>query len=82
MEIKEKIIEYINNDNYKKENIDELALSLNVSSIEFKNFVKAINELENEGIIYITNKGYIHNANKVNIYIGTIKSLKKYYGLC
>lgn len=82
MEIKEKIIEYISKDDYKKESIDELSLSLSIPTEDFKNFVKAINELEDEGIIYITNKGYIHNASKVNIYVGTIKSLKKYYGLC
>ena len=66
--MKNKILQYITSDNYSKKTIDELSCSLNVEPLEFKDFVKAINELEEEGIIYITNKGYIHDSKKVNIY--------------
>ena len=65
--MKNKILQYITSDNYSKKTIDELSCSLNVEPLEFKDFVKAINELEEEGIIYITNKGYIHDSKKVNI---------------
>ncbi len=78
MEIKEKILNYISSIEYNKENIDELSFSLNIDALEFKNFVKAINELEEEGILYITSKGFIHLAQKVNIFLGKVKSLKKY----
>lgn len=80
--MKNKILQYITSDNYSKKTIDELSCSLNVEPLEFKDFVKAINELEEEGIIYITNKGYIHDSKKVNIYIGKIKSVKRYSAIC
>ena len=54
-----KIIEYISSNSYGKENVNELSLSLNVDALEFKDFVKAINELEDEGVIYISSKGFV-----------------------
>ena len=80
--MKERIVQYITSDNYSKKTMDELSCSLNVDALEFKDFVKAINELEEEGIIYITNKGYIHDSKKVNIYIGKIKAVKRYSAIC
>ena len=47
--MKNKIIEFISSDSYTKKTVEELSLSLNVSALEFKDFVKAINELEDEG---------------------------------
>lgn len=82
MSLKEKIIEYISNSNYRKESIEELSVSLSIDAFSFKDFVKAINELEDEGIIYITSKGHIHNASKINVYFATIKKIKKYSAIC
>ena len=82
MDIKNKLLDYISSNNYSKENVNELSLSLNVDALEFKDFVKAINELEDEGIIYITSKGYVHNAKKIGVYIGKIKTVKRYSAIC
>ena len=82
MDIKEKIIEYISNESYSKKSASELALSLNVDAYEFKDFVKALNELEEKGITYTTSRGYIHLASKIDVYLGKIKAVKKYYAIC
>ncbi len=78
MKMKEKILKYLSSLEYGKENIEELSSSLSIDALEFKDFVKAINELEEEGMIYITSRGYIHLASKINIFLGKVKSLKKY----
>ena len=57
-------------------------MSLSVDALEFKDLIKAINLLEEEGVIYITNRGYIHNAAKINVFIGKIKTVKKYSAIC
>lgn len=82
MDIKDRIIEYISNESYSKKSASDLALSLNVDAFQFKDFVKALNELEEKGITYTTSKGYIHYASKIGIYIGKIKAVKKYYAIC
>lgn len=82
MEMKEKILNYINNDNYGKETVEQISCSLNVDAIEFKDFVKAINELDEQGLIYITNKGHVHDSKKVNVFIGKIKNVRKYSAVC
>ena len=76
--MKEKIVKYISSSSYNKENIDELSMSLSVDALSFKDFVKAINELEDEGVIYITSRGYIHYASKINVFIGKVKIVKRY----
>lgn len=80
--MKNKIINYISSDNYSKKTVDEIATFLNIDAFEFKDYVKTINELEDEGIIYITNKGFVHYGPKVNIYVGKIKSIKRYSAVC
>ena len=80
--MKDKIISYISSSSYRKETIDELSMSLSVDALEFKDLIKAINLLEEEGVIYITNRGYIHNAAKINVFIGKIKTVKKYSAIC
>lgn len=80
--MKEKILNYINSSNYSKKTVDELAVLLNIEPLEFKDFIKTVNELEDEGIIYISHKGHIHDSKKVNIYLGKIKTLKKYSAIC
>ena len=80
--MKEKIINYISNDTYTKKTVEELSSALNVEALEFKDFIKAINELEDEGTIYITSKGFIHNASKINVYLGKIKTVKRYSAIC
>ena len=82
MDIKERIIEYISSSNYTKKTASELSSFLNVDAYEFKDFVKALNELEEQGVTYTTNKGYIHNASKINVYIGKIKTVRKYSAIC
>lgn len=82
MDLKEKIVNYISTNSYNKEKVDELFLSLSLENNLFKDFVKTINELDDEGVIYITNQGYIHNASKLNIFLGTIKNIKRYYAIC
>ena len=82
MTIKERLIEYLQSDNYSKKTIEELSVFLNVDAYEFKDLVKALNELEEEGITYTTSKGFIHNAKKINIYLGKIKSVRKYSAIC
>ena len=77
--MKEKIINYISSDKYSKKTVEEISTFLNIQALEFKDYIKAINELEEEGLIYITNKGFVHYGPKVNIYVGKIKSIKKYY---
>lgn len=80
--MKEKIINYISSDKYSKKTVEEISTFLNIQALEFKDYVKAINELEEEGLIYITNKGFVHYGPKVNIYVGKIKSIKKYSAIC
>ncbi|MCI5746121.1 MAG: ribonuclease R [Erysipelotrichaceae bacterium] len=80
--MKEKIVEYISSSSYSKESIEELSLSLNVDALSFKEFVKAINELEDDGTCYVTSKGYVHYARKINIFLGVIKSYRKYSSIC
>ena len=82
MTIKERLIEYISQESYSKKTIEELSCLLSVDAYEFKDLVKAINELEEEGFTYTTSKGYIHNAEKINVYIGKIKSVRKYSAIC
>ena len=82
MDIKERIIEYISSSDYTKKTASELSSLLNVDAFEFKDFVKAINELEEQGVTYTTNKGYIHNASKINVYLGKIKTVRKYSAIC
>ena len=53
-------------------------MSLSVDALSFKDFVKAINELDDEGVIYITSRGYIHFASKINVFIGKVKTIKRY----
>ena len=77
-----KIINFISSDTYTKKSVEELSSSLNVQAEEFKDFVKAINELEEDGTIYITSKGFIHNAAKIGVFLGKIKSVKKYSAIC
>lgn len=78
----EKIIKYISSEIYTKKTVEELSNALNVQALEFKDFVKAINELEEDGTIYITSKGYIHNAARIGVFLGKIKSVKKYSAIC
>ena len=80
--MKEKIINYISSDKYSKKTVEEISTFLNILALEFKDYIKAINELEEEGLIYITNKGFVHYGPKVNIYVGKIKSIKKYSAIC
>ena len=80
--MKDKIINFISSDTYTKKTVEELSSSLNVQALEFKDFVKAINELESEGTIYITSRGYIHNAEKIGVYLGKIKTVKRYSAIC
>lgn len=79
--MKNKIIYLLEN---KKENwtISQWAEYLQITAEEYKNFIKIINQLEEEGTVYISKNGNLFLAEKLNIYKGKIKSVKKYYATC
>lgn len=80
--MKERILMHISDKKYEKKTVEELSFALNVSPLEFKDFIKAINELEQEGLVHISKKGYIHYAPNISIFIGKIKNVRKYSAIC
>lgn len=82
MDLKEQFYRIIQDPNYQKMTVDEIEKKLNLTPIEFKELIKIINEFSDSGVIYITNKGYIHDAKRLNIYQGKIIALKKYFAIC
>lgn len=82
MDLKEKILQLIQSPDYQKMTINEIEKKIKVPLDSFTDFVKIINELEENGLIYMTSKGYIHDAERLNIYQGKIIALKKYFAIC
>ena len=78
MDYKKLIYDLINSDDYNKMTLDEIAISLNVPNEDFTSFVKAFNELDNEGLLYVSKKNYIYLAIKQNIHTATITKILRY----
>ena len=72
----QKLKDLVLSKDYEKMNPSEIASTLNVSNEDFKELVKAINQLEEEGLIHVSKEGNIFLASKLNIYQGRIKSVK------
>ena len=79
--MEDKILKILN-DTTENLTINDLGKILNVDSSEFKQLIITINKLEDEGIIYISKTNHLFLADKLNIFIGKIKSIKKYYAIC
>lgn len=79
--MEDKILKILN-DTTENLTINDLGKILNVDSSEFKQLIITINKLEDEGIVYISKNNHLFLADKLNIFIGKIKSIKKYYAIC
>jgi len=82
MEIKEKVLELVTNKDFTKKLPNELFSLLGLDDTFFKEYIKTINELEDECVIFISKNGYLHNASKLSIYRGTIKVVRRYSAIC
>ncbi len=78
----ERLKKLLQTDTYTKMTSLEISSFFGLSAKEHIDLIKAINQLEEEGYIYISKNGYIHMAKKLNIYLGEIKLIRKYYAIC
>ncbi len=78
----ERLKKLLLSNNYNRMTPTEIASVLNVPSEEFKKLMKAINQLEEECFLHISKQGYIFLASKLNIFLGEIKNVKRYYAIC
>ena len=72
----------LQSESYTKMTSLEISSFLGLQGQEHAILIKAINQLEEEGLIYISKNGYIHLSSKVNVYLGEIKNVRKYYAIC
>ena len=79
---KQLILDYIMDKHNKAIDIDNLSIVLGVSAEDFKDYIKAFNELDDQGLIFMSKKGLISYSPYQHIYKGTIKSFKRYYAIC
>lgn len=79
--MKERIIEFLRSEQYKKTDIEELKSALHISSSkEFKELIKAMNTLLEEAVIIENNKHEITLIENTNYLIGTLDLKEKGFG--
>ena len=81
-DFKELILNYIMDKNNKATTLEMLADIFSVDSLEFKDFVKAFNELDEQGLVLLSKKNTISYAPYQHIYKATIKLFRKYDVVC
>ncbi len=79
--MKEKILTFLKSETLKKTNIEELKDALHIStSKEFKEMIKAVNQLLEEAVIIENNKHEITLIENTNYLIGTLDLKEKGFG--
>lgn len=80
MNIKQKIMEYIESKDYRSSKVEELAAYFSINKREIKEFKKVLNDMEKEGIILKNNKDKYRPFNSEYLVVGSIEGNEKGFG--
>ncbi|MBR5515006.1 MAG: ribonuclease R [Clostridia bacterium] len=80
MEIKEKILKFIKEENYRPKTMDGIYTELISQGVDFVEFFQAVNSLEKEGEIIITQRGKIMPFDSSGYFVGTFRASQKDFG--
>lgn len=80
MNLKEKILEFMADENYKPLKFKELCEALEIESSMTKEFLKILNQLEDEGKIILNSSENYGIPDKMGLVIGVIEGHPKGYG--
>ncbi|MDR1773917.1 MAG: ribonuclease R, partial [Clostridioides sp.] len=78
--IREKILNLIDEEHYKPLKVKELSMIFGVNSLEIDDFYKLIDDLDKEGEIYITKKKKVARPEQFGKIVGKFSSKKGGYG--
>ncbi|SEG08108.1 RNAse R [Caloramator fervidus] len=78
--IKDSIIEFLKKDTYKPMSFEELVKAFDIDRSEVGEFLSILDEMEEEGLIFKTNKEKYALPEKMNIIIGKLQGHPKGYG--
>lgn len=80
MKIKEVIVEFMKEENYKPLKKEELAKIFDIHRKEMKEFTKLLDDMEKEGLIFLGDKGKYMLPEKANLIIGKLDGNPKGFG--
>ena len=79
-ERKERIVEFMTEDAYRPLKLEELAVVLDVPQEDCRQFADVLEELEQEGLIYKTNKDKYGLPSRMNLAVGRLQGNERGYG--
>lgn len=80
MNIKQKIMDYIESKDYKSSKVEELAAHFDIGKGEIKEFKKVLSDMEKEGLILKNNKDKYRPFNSEYLVIGRLEGNEKGFG--
>ncbi|WP_352418959.1 ribonuclease R [Proteiniborus sp.] len=80
MNTKEKIVEFMEKQAYKPMLREELARAFEIEVVEYKDFFKLLDEMENEGLIIKTHKDRYGIPEKMNLVVGRLQCHQRGFG--
>ncbi|MCX7903006.1 MAG: ribonuclease R [Caloramator sp.] len=78
--IKEAILEFLRSDSYRPMSAEELVKAFDIDRKQIGEFFSVIDEMEEEGLIFKTNKEKYALPEKMNLVIGKLQGHQKGYG--
>lgn len=79
-ERQEKLLNFINSENYKPMKVNDIMLFMEVPITEKENFLYLLNKIISEGKLMLTQKGKVMTPKMLNIYYGTYVTTAKGFG--
>lgn len=80
MNIKGKIVEFMEKQAYKPMLREELARAFEIETVDYKDFYKLLDEMENEGLIIKTHKDRYGIPEKMNLVVGRLQCHQRGFG--